>query len=79
MQIQYSRRSNRISPCCFTSPCEPKQPRDNFCTARHRRYKVKTTRKINKIEKIYNGLTHIENINTLVQFGEIIAAIVLIL
>jgi hypothetical protein len=71
-------KTNKISPCCFTTPVAPTVSKTNFSIARHRRYVEKKSRK-NKIEKMYNGLKHVENINTIVQFGQIIGAVVMIL
>lgn len=74
------KKNNKISPCYFTIPTPPQEARDNFCTARHRRYNVvKTVHGMDKLKKAKNTLSHMENINTLVQFGQVIGAIVLIL
>lgn len=71
-------KTNKISPCYFTNPVAPNEPKTNFSIARHRRYVEKKNQK-NKIKKMYNGLKHVENINTIVQFGQIIGAVVMIL
>jgi len=70
-------KTNKISPCYFTTPIAPQEPRDNFCTARHRRYNV--VKKGRGVGQVKNALMHIESINTLVQFGQIVGALLVIL
>jgi hypothetical protein len=58
----------------------PAGPRTNFTTCRHGRYSTPEKKVVgNKWVKAKNTLLHMEKLNTIIQFGEILMTVVLIL
>lgn len=68
-------KTNKISPEFNTIPLPPSGTNPRPCGARSRKYHAKPKR----TERIKEGLKHMENFNTIVQFIQVAVAIVVVL
>lgn len=70
-------KTNKIAPAEICVPTAPAHANPNACGARRRRYTVE--KKTTKFNKVKNTLVHMEKANTIIQFAQFIAAVVIIL
>lgn len=77
VQLLKNLKINKIAPTS-TCPSRPAGTNNGSGEFRRRQYRRKTVTKPTMKIKIKNALYHMENLNTLVQFGQVIAMIALI-